>query len=113
MKGKSTGGAKKRAIRKPLARRVLSRQAVEEYEFPKLSEAELKEFKRVSLAKRVRWKLKLSQSAFAKTYEIPLGTLRDWEQHRSEPDSTAKAYLRAIESVPQIAKHLKKTREHA
>jgi putative transcriptional regulator len=27
---------------------------------------------------------------------IPLGTLRDWEQERAEPDATARAYLRAI-----------------
>src|SRR5438309_1950555 len=34
---------------------------------------------RVSLAKRVRWGLHMSQAEFVKTFRIPLGTLRDWE----------------------------------
>jgi len=30
-----------------------------------------------------------------------LGTLRDWEQRRSEPDKTAKAYLKVIAVNPE------------
>jgi putative transcriptional regulator len=33
---------------------------------------------------------------FATRFRIPLGTLRDWEQGRVEPDQTARACLRAI-----------------
>ena len=51
---------------------------------------------RVSLAKRIRWRLRLSQVEFAKTFRIPLATLRDWEQHRREPDQAAQAYLEVI-----------------
>jgi putative transcriptional regulator len=40
--------------------------------------------------------LGLTQEEFANRFLIPLGTLRDWEQGRSEPDQPAKAYLRAI-----------------
>ncbi len=55
----------------------------------------------VSAAKRLRWRLGLTQAAFAERYRIPLGTLREWEQHRSEPDQTARAYLAAIAADPE------------
>jgi putative transcriptional regulator len=57
---------------------------------------QLKRMRRVSPAKHVRWKLGLSQAEFARRFRIPLGTLRDWEQHRSEPDQAARAYLKVI-----------------
>ena len=31
---------------------------------------------------------------------IPLGTLGDWEQDRSEPDAPARAYLKVIATEP-------------
>ena len=37
---------------------------------------------------------------FAARYLIPLGTLRDWEQGRSEPDQPARAYLMVIARDP-------------
>ena len=37
----------------------------------------------------------------AERYQIPLGTLRHWEQHRGEPDGAAKAYLKAIRAEPE------------
>ncbi len=33
---------------------------------------------------------------FAERFRIPIGTLRDWEQRRSEPDQAAQAYLKVI-----------------
>ena len=77
-------------------------------EIPELTEAELRRFKPVALAKQIRWKLKLSQVAFAKKYKIPLGTLRDWEQHRSEPDEAAKSYLQVIGGDPEVSRFLRK-----
>jgi putative transcriptional regulator len=56
--------------------------------------------RRVSLAKRIRWKLGLSQTEFAEVFRIPAGTLRDWEQHRREPDQAARAYLEVIARNP-------------
>lgn len=47
-------------------------------------------------ARIVRRALGLTQEAFATRFQIPIGTLRDWEQGRVEPDQTARAYLRAI-----------------
>ena len=57
---------------------------------------QLKRMRRISPAKHLRWKLGLSQAEFAEKFHIPLGTLRDWEQHRTEPDQAAKAYLKVI-----------------
>ena len=61
-----------------------------------LTDAQLKRMRRISPAKHLRWKLGLSQAEFAKRFHIPLGTLRDWEQHRTEPDQAAQAYLKVI-----------------
>jgi putative transcriptional regulator len=55
---------------------------------------------RLALAKRIRWALHMSQVEFAKTFRIPLGTLRDWEQHRRDPDQAAQAYLEVIAREP-------------
>lgn len=43
------------------------------------------------------------QEEFAARYCIPLGTLRDWEQRRAEPDKTAPTYLRVIAAEPELA----------
>lgn len=67
-----------------------------------LSEAQLAGARRISYAKSTRWKLRLTQEEFAERYQIPLGTLRDWEQHRSEPDAPARAYLKAIRAAPDV-----------
>jgi putative transcriptional regulator len=34
-------------------------------------------------------------------YRIPIGTLRDWEQGRCEPDQPARAYLIVIAHDPE------------
>ena len=46
----------------------------------------------------IRRAFDLSQEEFAAQFHIPIGTLRDWEQGRKEPDAAAKAYLRVIAS---------------
>jgi putative transcriptional regulator len=51
--------------------------------------------------RRLRRRLGLSQLDFASRFGIPVGTLRDWEQARSQPDTTAQSYLRVIERSPQ------------
>jgi putative transcriptional regulator len=66
-----------------------------------LTEADLARMKRISRVKIIRRALRLTQEEFAARYHIPLGTLRDWEQGRSEPDQTAKAYLKAIAANPE------------
>jgi putative transcriptional regulator len=51
--------------------------------------------------KRLRERLALTQEEFAATYRIPVGTLRDWEQCRKNPDAPARAYLMVIDKNPQ------------
>src|SRR5689334_19091728 len=46
--------------------------------------------------KIIRRALGFSQEEFAVRFHIPLGTLRDWEQSRKEPDAAARAYLTVI-----------------
>jgi putative transcriptional regulator len=58
----------------------------------------------------IRRALRLSQEAFAARFRIPLGTLRDWEQGRKEPDAAARAYLTVIGRNPSaVAKALHPT----
>lgn len=51
--------------------------------------------------KVIRRALRLTQEEFLARYRIPLSTLRDWEQGRSEPDQPAKAYLKVIAVDPE------------
>ena len=39
-------------------------------------------------------------------FKLPLGTLRDWEQHRREPDTGSKLYLSMIEADPEAVKKI-------
>jgi putative transcriptional regulator len=71
-------------------------------ENPPLTPERLAKMRRISKAKFVRRKLGLSQQEFADLYQIPIGTLRDWEQYRTEPDATAKAYLKVIAADPEL-----------
>jgi putative transcriptional regulator len=66
-----------------------------------LTEADLKRMKRTPQAKIIRRALELTQEEFAARYHIPLGTLRDWEQGRAEPDQPTRAYLMLIARDPE------------
>lgn len=69
-------------------------------------EARLKPVPRVKTLRRA---LGLTQKEFAARYHIPLGTLRDWEQGRSQPDQPAQAFLAVIARAPnEIAELLLK-----
>lgn len=70
--------------------------AMADEENPLLTEAELKKLRRVPNPKEIRKRLHMTQQQFAAQFELPLGTLRDWEQGVREPDSAAKCYLRVI-----------------
>jgi putative transcriptional regulator len=71
-----------------------------------MTEEELREARRVPRVKTLRRALGLTQEEFALRYHIPLDTLRDWEQGRSEPDQTARAYLKVIAANPEIVERL-------
>jgi putative transcriptional regulator len=68
---------------------------------PPITPEELARMRRVPNPKRIREKLQLTQEAFAERFEIPLGTLRDWEQGASHPYGAARTLLRVIEQDPE------------
>ncbi len=70
---------------------------------PPLTADQLRGASRMPQVKVIRRALGLTQEAFASRYQIPLGTLRDWEQGRSEPDAPARAYLKVIAVDPEGA----------
>jgi putative transcriptional regulator len=56
--------------------------------------------RRTPQAMVIRRALRLSQEEFSARFGIPLGTLRDWEQGRKDPDAAARAYLTVIARNP-------------
>jgi putative transcriptional regulator len=68
---------------------------------PPITPEELARMRHVPNPKRIREKLRLTQEAFAERFEIPLGTLRDWEQGASFPYGAARTLLRVIEQDPE------------
>ena len=63
--------------------------------------AQLARMKHTPRAKLIRRALGLTQEEFAVRFQIPLGTLRDWEQGRATPDQPTQAYLTVIARSPQ------------
>jgi putative transcriptional regulator len=55
-----------------------------------------------AIARSVRKRLGISQAEFAARFHVPVGTLRDWEQNRRQPDGPALAYLRVIAREPEM-----------
>jgi putative transcriptional regulator len=77
-----------------------------------LTPGDLKRLKRTPQAKIIRRALALTQEEFAVRYHIPLGTLRDWEQGRAEPDQPTQAYLKVIARAPDRIERLLNPRPH-
>lgn len=67
---------------------------------PPMTAEQFRTAARMPQVKVIRRALRLTQEEFSTRYRIPLGTLRDWEQGRSEPDHPAKAYLKVIAVDP-------------
>jgi putative transcriptional regulator len=71
-----------------------------------LSEERLAKMRWVSRVKVLRQRLGMTQAEFAAAFHLPIGTLRDWEQHQSNPDAPARALLLAIERDPERMRQL-------
>jgi putative transcriptional regulator len=69
-----------------------------------IREEDLPRMPRVPQVSVIRRALKLSQQEFAARFHIPIGTVRDWEQRRKEPDAAAKAFLRVIAREPEAVR---------
>jgi len=77
-----------------------------------LTPDDLQRMKRTPQAKIIRRALALTQEEFAIRYHIPLGTLRDWEQGRAEPDQATQAYLKVIAREPERVERVLNSRPH-
>jgi len=77
------------------------RAALSDLDAQPITKEKWKRMKRVPRARTLRRALGLSQEEFAARFHIPIGTLRDWEQGRAEPDQAARAYLRVIARNPK------------
>jgi putative transcriptional regulator len=84
----------------PMSDAEITEAALSDPDNQPLSAERLSGMRRVARAKFIRQKLGLSQEEFAARFLIPIGTLRDWELHRVEPDQAAQAYLQVIERAP-------------
>ncbi len=54
-------------------------------------------------AKRVRSQTRLTQAEFAARIGVPIETVRNWEQGKRSPRGPARALLRLINQVPDVA----------
>lgn len=99
---KSHGISKKNAkMLRPMSEAEIEAAAYADPDALPMTDAEFAAARRVPRVKMLRRRLGLTQEQFAGRYQIPLGTLRDWEQNAAEPDATARAYIRAIEGDPE------------
>jgi len=71
-----------------------------------MTEEKLENAPIVPRVKTLRRALKLTQEEFSLHYGIPLGTLRDWEQGRVEPDQATRSYLTVIARDPEAVYRL-------
>lgn len=85
---------------RPMTEEEIERAAHADPDAQPLTEADFRRMKRTPQTKIIRRALGLTQEEFATRYHIPLGTLRDWEQGRTEPDQPARAYLKVIARDP-------------
>jgi putative transcriptional regulator len=85
---------------RPMTPEEIEQAAREDPDAQPMTDDEFAHAKRVPRIKTLRRALGLTQEEFAARYRIPLGTLRDWEQGRSEPDQPARAYLTVIARDP-------------
>jgi putative transcriptional regulator len=54
-------------------------------------------------ARRVRKRLGLTQSEFSRRIDVPLDTIRNWEQGKRRPTGAAKALLKVLDKAPESA----------
>jgi putative transcriptional regulator len=97
---KKTTSSKTPKLFRPMSREAVEQAARADRDAQPLTPADLGRMKRTPQVKIVRRALELTQEEFADRYHIPLGTLRDWEQGRAEPDQPTKAYLTLIARDP-------------
>jgi putative transcriptional regulator len=53
--------------------------------------------------RRVRKRLGLSQAEFSECVNVPIDTIRNWEQGKRYPTGAAKALLKVLDKAPEAA----------
>lgn len=53
--------------------------------------------------RKIRRRLGLSQSEFSDRIDVPLETIRNWEQGKRSPNGAAKSLLRILDKAPEAA----------
>jgi len=86
---------------RPMTEEEISAAAAADPDARPMTPEQLAKASRIPRIKTLRRSLGLTQDEFATRYHIPLGTLRDWEQGRAEPDQPARAYLKVIAADPE------------
>ena len=86
---------------RPMTDEEIKAEAMTNKDARPMTEEELKTVRRVPRIKTMRRALGITQEEFASRYHVPLGTLRDWEQGRTEPDQPTRAYLTVIAHDPE------------
>jgi len=94
---------------RPMTEEEIHAAALADPDNQPLTPEELKRARPTPRARIIRRALRLTQEEFATRYHIPIGTLRDWEQGRAQPDQPARAYLRAIAGDPQAVQRALET----
>ena len=89
---------------RPMTEAEVTAAAASDPDARSMTPEELSSARRVPRSRTLRRALGLTQEEFAERYCIPLGTLRDWEQGRCEPDQPARAYLAAIAGAPEAVR---------
>ncbi len=54
----------------------------------------------------VRTGLDMTQREFARLLGVPVGTIRDWEQGRKQPDSAARTLIKVARDYPDVLRKL-------
>jgi putative transcriptional regulator len=76
------------------------RNALADADSQPMTPVQLAQMRRAPNPRVIRDRLRMTQTEFARTFQISVGTLRDWEQGLHLPDSAGTAYLRVIEQIP-------------
>ncbi len=66
------------------------------------SETQLAKARRSPQVRALRRRLNLTQEQFAQRFHLALGTIRDWEQGRNQPDHAAQVLLQVIAFAPDV-----------
>jgi putative transcriptional regulator len=97
---------------RPMTAEQIGRAANADPDAKPFTAAQLARAKHTPRAKLIRRALGITQEEFAAHFQIPLGTLRDWEQGAKEPDRAARAYLTVIAQDPEaVRRALKRAQE--